>query len=71
MVWTSGSCNSWYLNPDGTNRSLYPGYAFEYVLRTRYFRSADYEMVPAAKVHRSHDVAEPAGGKGLRPVPAG
>jgi cation diffusion facilitator CzcD-associated flavoprotein CzcO len=44
MVWTSGDCHSWYLSPDGSNHSLYPGPAFEYVLRTRRFRASDYEI---------------------------
>ena len=44
-VWTSGSCTSWYLSPDGSNRALYPGFAAEYVLRTRNFRPSDYEIV--------------------------
>jgi cation diffusion facilitator CzcD-associated flavoprotein CzcO len=43
MVWSSG-CNSWYLSEDGSNHSLYPGFAAEYVLRTRRFRPADYEI---------------------------
>ena len=42
MVW--GGCNSWYLNEDGTNRSLYPGLAAEYVLRSRKLRTEDYEL---------------------------
>ncbi|MFW2390551.1 MAG: flavin-containing monooxygenase [Polyangiales bacterium] len=42
MVW--GGCNSWYLNEDGTNRSLYPGFAAEYVLRSRKLRTEDYEL---------------------------
>jgi cation diffusion facilitator CzcD-associated flavoprotein CzcO len=44
MVWSSG-CNSWYLSEDGENHSLYPGFSSEYVLRTRRFRSSDYELV--------------------------
>ena len=43
MVWDSG-CNSWYLSDDGGNHSLYPGFAFEYVLRARSFRAADYDV---------------------------
>ena len=43
MVWSSG-CHSWYLSPDGSNHSLYPGFAFEYVLRARRFRPRDYEI---------------------------
>lgn len=40
MVW--GNCSSWYLNPDGSNHSLYPGPAFEYALGARHFHPTDY-----------------------------
>jgi len=43
MVWNSG-CNSWYLNDDGSNHSLFPGFAAEYVVRSRNFDPADYEF---------------------------
>jgi cation diffusion facilitator CzcD-associated flavoprotein CzcO len=43
MVWASG-CHSWYLSSDGRNRSLYPGFAWEYVLRARRLNPADYEV---------------------------
>jgi len=43
MVWGSG-CNSWYLSKDGSNHSLYPGFAFEYAWRARGFRESDYEV---------------------------
>ena len=42
MVW--GGCKSWYLSPDGSNHSLYPGFAAEYVLRARHFRPEEYEL---------------------------
>ncbi len=42
MVW--GGCNSWYLDADGTNRSLYPGFAAEYVLKTRRLNPDDYHL---------------------------
>jgi hypothetical protein len=41
MVWASG-CNSWYLSDDGSNHSLYPGFAAEYAVRAR-FKASDYE----------------------------
>ena len=44
MAWSSG-CNSWYLSPDGSNHALYPGFAAEYVLRTRRFKPSEYEIV--------------------------
>ena len=43
MVWSTG-CNSWYLSDDHSNHSLYPGPAFEYVVRARHFHDADYEL---------------------------
>jgi cation diffusion facilitator CzcD-associated flavoprotein CzcO len=43
MAWSSG-CHSWYLSPDGSNHSLYPGFAAEYALRARRFRASDYEI---------------------------
>ena len=46
MAWSSG-CNSWYLNPDGSNHALYPGYASEYCLRARKFKPAEYVAVPS------------------------
>jgi cation diffusion facilitator CzcD-associated flavoprotein CzcO len=42
MVWHT--CKSWYLSPDGSNHALYPGFAFEYALRTRRFHARDYEI---------------------------
>ena len=42
MVWSN--CKSWYLNPDGSNHALYPGFAAEYALRTRRFRASEYEL---------------------------
>ncbi len=41
MVWKT--CQSWYVEADGSNHSLYPGPASEYVLRARNFVAADYE----------------------------
>jgi cation diffusion facilitator CzcD-associated flavoprotein CzcO len=42
MVWSS--CQSWYLSPDGSNHTLYPGLAAEYALRTRRFRARNYQL---------------------------
>ena len=46
MVW--GGCKSWYLSEDGSNHSLYPGFAAEYVLRTRRLHIEDYEIAGPA-----------------------
>lgn len=42
MVWPN--CSSWYLSPDGSNHSLYPGFAFEYVAGARNFHPAEYRL---------------------------
>jgi cation diffusion facilitator CzcD-associated flavoprotein CzcO len=43
-VWSEGGCDSWYLDADGVNRTLWPGFTFEYWARTRRARRADYEI---------------------------
>lgn len=40
-VWSEGGCKSWYLDADGVNRALWPGFSFEYWARTRPARRAD------------------------------
>lgn len=40
-VWKSG-CQSWYLDDQGENYTLWPGYTWEFVLRTRRPRAADF-----------------------------
>jgi cation diffusion facilitator CzcD-associated flavoprotein CzcO len=42
-VWTSG-CSSWYLDAGGRNSALWPGFTWEYWLRTRRFDPADYVL---------------------------
>lgn len=51
-AWSSG-CTSWYLNPDGTNHALYPGFAGEYCLRTRHFKPSEYHLVSLDAVEAS------------------
>jgi cation diffusion facilitator CzcD-associated flavoprotein CzcO len=41
-VWSAGGCGSWYLDANGVNRALWPGFSFEYWARTRRARRADY-----------------------------
>ncbi len=45
-VWLSG-CQSWYLGEDGRNFTLWPGFTFDYWLRTRRLRERDYELIAA------------------------
>jgi cation diffusion facilitator CzcD-associated flavoprotein CzcO len=43
-VWASG-CTSWYKTRTGKNTTLWPGFTFEFRLRTRRFQPRDYELV--------------------------
>ena len=43
-VWSEGGCDSWYLDADGVNRTLWPGFTFEYWARTRRARRSDYAV---------------------------
>lgn len=49
-VWNSG-CNSWYLK-DGYNAAAWPGFTFEYWLRTRRLALGDYEARTFASAAR-------------------
>jgi cation diffusion facilitator CzcD-associated flavoprotein CzcO len=42
-VWQTG-CRSWYLDRDGRNRTLWPGFTFTYWWRTRSPKLSDYEV---------------------------
>ncbi|MCH9671919.1 MAG: NAD(P)/FAD-dependent oxidoreductase, partial [Gammaproteobacteria bacterium] len=44
-VWQSG-CTSWYLDADGRNDTIWPGFTIEYWWRTRRFRLSDYRLLP-------------------------
>jgi cation diffusion facilitator CzcD-associated flavoprotein CzcO len=43
-VWSEGGCDSWYLDADGVNRTLWPGFTFEYWSRTRRARRGAYQV---------------------------
>jgi len=42
-VWSSG-CSSWYLDSEGRNVTLWPGFTFEFRRRTREFSTADFVL---------------------------
>jgi cation diffusion facilitator CzcD-associated flavoprotein CzcO len=42
-IWLSG-CRSWYLDARGRNTTLWPGFTWEYRLRTRRFDADNYEL---------------------------
>ncbi len=45
-VWTSGGCVSWYLDANGRNSTVWPGFTWPFRQSTRRFRAADYELSP-------------------------
>jgi cation diffusion facilitator CzcD-associated flavoprotein CzcO len=46
-VWSSGGCGSWYLDAEGRNPTMWPGFTFEYRHRTRRIDLADHHIAPA------------------------
>lgn len=43
-VWATGDCHSWYRTRSGKNTTLWPGFTFEFRLRTRRFQPRHYEL---------------------------
>jgi cation diffusion facilitator CzcD-associated flavoprotein CzcO len=46
-VWNEG-CSSWYIDRNGRNSIMWPGYTFEYRRRTRRFDAEAYRLAPAS-----------------------
>jgi hypothetical protein len=44
-VWTQGGCQSWYLDAQGVNRSVWPGFTWRYWQRTKRVRAEDYVLL--------------------------
>ncbi|WP_262380626.1 flavin-containing monooxygenase [Nonomuraea sp. PA05] len=45
LVWNAGGCRSWYLDEHGVNRTIWPGFSFEYWARTRRVKPGAYELI--------------------------
>ncbi|MES0837653.1 flavin-containing monooxygenase [Nocardiopsis tropica] len=43
-VWVSGGCDSWYLNEEGRNTTLWPTFTWDFALRTRWFDPHNYDL---------------------------
>ena len=56
-AWMSG-CASWYLDSNGRNSTLWPGFTFEFRRKTHHFDLQHYDMLPAHKETRQHDEKE-------------
>lgn len=44
-VWLTGGCISWYNTSTGRNTTLWPGFTFEFKVRTFFLKPSDYEFV--------------------------
>jgi cation diffusion facilitator CzcD-associated flavoprotein CzcO len=47
-VWSTGGCTSWYLDSQGLNRTIWPGFTWQYWLRTRKVEEGDFDFVAPA-----------------------
>lgn len=45
LVWNEGGCSSWYLDEHGVNRTIWPGFTFEYWARTRTVKPGAYRLI--------------------------
>lgn len=43
-VWQNGGCKSWYQTKDGKNVTLWPGFTFTFMNKTRHFEPSKYEL---------------------------
>ena len=43
-VWNSGGCASWYIDENGKNTTIWPGFTWPYRQQTRHFNPADYAL---------------------------
>ncbi len=44
-VWNDGGCKSWYLTPEGINRTLWPGYSDAFRRSVARFPAEDFELI--------------------------
>jgi cation diffusion facilitator CzcD-associated flavoprotein CzcO len=45
-VWNTGGCASWYLDRNGRNTTIWPGFTWPYRRQTRHFDPTDYTLRP-------------------------
>ena len=46
-VWMAGGCASWYIDSQGRNTTLWPGFTFRFRELTKRFDREHYELRPA------------------------
>lgn len=65
-VWVTGGCDSWYLNDQGRNTTLWPGFTWDYKLRTGRFDPGNYHrgtVSGAARTRSRQDARAEARGE--------
>ena len=67
-VWSSG-CMSWYLTRSGKNTTIWPGFTFEFRLRTRRFDVGSYDQVKQSKADGVAQVPAAANGASVAHAP--
>ncbi|MCP2234948.1 flavin-containing monooxygenase [Prauserella halophila] len=43
-IWSRGGCTSWYLDAQGVNRTVWPGFTWRYWMQTRKLEPSDYTL---------------------------
>jgi cation diffusion facilitator CzcD-associated flavoprotein CzcO len=51
-VWNTGGCQSWYLDANGRNTTLWPTFTFEFMRQLRHADLREYEVSPAVPAER-------------------
>jgi cation diffusion facilitator CzcD-associated flavoprotein CzcO len=57
-IWLQGGCNSWYVNKDGINTTLWPGFTAEFRWLTSRFNVNDYEVAKIEKAKAASKYAK-------------
>jgi hypothetical protein len=55
-VWTSGGCASWYLDANGRNSTIWPGFTWLFRRRTRHFDADDYDLRRRSPIRRARPI---------------
>ena len=58
-VWTTGGCSSWYIDRNGLNTTLWPGWTWDFRRRTRRFDPEPYILAPSPEQAPAPPPAEP------------
>jgi hypothetical protein len=61
-VWVTGGCQSWYLDAEGRNVTLWPDFTWSYAWQTRRFDPSRYDLAgaPASGTGAAYPAASPA-----------